>query len=357
VQGFSGVIAGPVPGTFIVATDNGFGSRANSADALLRLYALRPDWRSAHGGSGTVRPVDFRSGEPRTAWDASTRLTLSDPNRRLGLALVADAEHYPGSTVAVDADIRRQRWLTGADLDIESLRRDARGQFWFGDEFGPFLLKADAEGRMLREAIALPGVSAPENPRRGSQPATLGSSRGFEGLAINIRGDRLYTLLEGPVAGDPAGTLRIDEFDLATESWTGTRWRYPLDAAGTAIGELTAVGDRRFIVIERNGDTGTRGTPFKKLYLVDLDRVDGQGLLIKTELVDLMAIDDPDDLDRDGNRTFSFPFVTIESVLVLDAQTLMVINDNNYPGGGGRNQAPDPTEFIRIVLPRPLPGL
>jgi hypothetical protein len=43
--------------------------------------------------------------------------------------------------------------------------------------------------------------------------------------------------------------------------------------------------------------------------------------------------------------------VTIENVLVLDARTLLVVNDNNFPYGGGRELASDNTEFLRIRLP------
>lgn len=32
-----------------------------------------------------------------------------------------------------------------------------------------------------------------------------------------------------------------------------------------------------------------------------------------------------------------------------------MINDNNYPGTGGRNAGSDPTEFLRITLANPLP--
>ncbi len=48
---------------------------------------------------------------------------------------------------------------------------------------------------------------------------------------------------------------------------------YPLDPAGTNIGDMTAVDDHRFVVIERNGGTATNRTlPFKKLYLIDLPK-------------------------------------------------------------------------------------
>jgi hypothetical protein len=38
-------------------------------------------------------------------------------------------------------------------------------------------------------------------------------------------------------------------------------------------------------------------------------------------------------------------------VLVLDPRTLLVVNDNNFPFGGGRELASDNTEFLRIRLP------
>ena len=46
--------------------------------------------------------------------------------------------------------------------------------------------------------------------------------------------------------------------------------------------------------------------------------------------------------------------MTIEDVLILDARTLLVINDNNFPYGGGRELASDNTEFLKIRLAQPL---
>jgi len=171
-------------------------------------------------------------------------------------------------------------------------------------------------------------------------------------MAINKSGTRLYTLLEKTVSGDAAKMLRIDEFDIATESYTGVRYVYPLDPAGTNIGDMTAVDDHRFVVIERNGGTATNGTvPFKKLYLIDIEGIGNGAVVSKTELVDLMNIADPDDLDGDGSTTYTLPYVTIENVLLLNPHTLLVANDNNFPYGGGRALASDHTEFLRITLP------
>ena len=358
VQGFSGVLRGPGHDTFRFITDNGFGTRANSADALLRLYTLKVDFRTRHGGSGTVSPADWDSGRPLRNFGPATRITLNDANHQLGLPIQADYTNYYNDPTKppVDPAIVAQRLLTGADLDIESVRRDHRGHYWFGDEFGPYLVKTDASGTVLRSAIPLPGVYAPENKDvlNGAAIANLPSSGGFEGMAINRSGTRLYTLLEKTVSGDAAKMLRINEFDIASEAYTGVTWMYPLSAAGTNIGDMTAVDDHRFIVIERNGATATGGTPFKKLYLIDIAGVANGGTVAKTELVDLMNIADPDDLNGDGSTVFTLPYVTIENVLVLDERTLLVVNDNNFPYGGGRALASDNTEFLKITLPRPL---
>ena len=360
VQGFSAVLAGPTAGSFLFMPDNGFGAQSNSADALLRMYAVLPDFKTALGGSGTVSAADFNTGTPQPAFTASSFITLSDPDNLLGIKIQADFKRYynKASNPLVSASIRDDRLLTGADFDIESVRKDKNGNLWFGEEFGPYLVKTNANGSVLRREIAMPGVFAPENVAvvNGNVSANLGGSRGFEGMAINPAGDRLYTLLEGTVAGDPAKSLRINAFDVNTERYTGQQWTYQLEAQGTNIGDMTAINDHEFVVIERNGGTATSGTPFKKIFRIDLNATDGAGHVAKTEVVDLMNIADPHDLNGDGSTTFTFPFVTIESVLILDANTLLVANDNNYPGTGGRVAGvSDNTEFLKIHLASPVP--
>jgi hypothetical protein len=50
-----------------------------------------------------------------------------------------------------------------------------------------------------------------------------------------------------------------------------------------------------------------------------------------------------------------FPFVTIESVLPVDNQTLLILNDNNYPFSVGRTPGqPDNNEFILVKLDKSL---
>jgi len=374
VQGFSAVLPGPTADSLYVMPDNGFGTQGNSADAMLRVYAVLPDFKIWSGqavvGTGAVSPASFQTGKAQTSFISSSFISLRDPDRKIGFPIQASFTNYYNSpsNPAVDASVRAQRLLTGADFDIESLRQDKKGNLWFGEEFGPFLIKADASGKVLRSEIALPNIAptgststgawvqSPQNPYLAGSTPNLGSSRGFEGMAINPQRDKLYTLLEGNVTGDAAKTLRINEFDINTEAYTQRAWKYKLDADGTNIGDMTAVNDHEFLVIERNGTTATStsGTPFKKIFKIDINQLDADGNVSKVEIVDLMNIADPHDLNGDGSAVFTLPYVTIEDILILDANTILVMNDNNFPGGGGRAAAPDINEFLKIKLDTPL---
>jgi len=156
VQGFSAVLPGPRKGTYLVMPDNGFGAKANSQDALLRVYAVKPVFKT-----GTVVPVNRFTGDELPSFTTESFISLRDPGHRILFPIVADGTQYPGTPVAggsipVDPSIRSDRLLTGADFDIESIRRAADGSLWFGDEFGPYLLHTDSQGRVLEAPIPLP---------------------------------------------------------------------------------------------------------------------------------------------------------------------------------------------------------
>ena len=64
IPGFSAALANR-DGTFWAMPDNGFGTKANSADFLLRIYLVKPRWERANGGAGSIEILRY--------------LTLSDP--------------------------------------------------------------------------------------------------------------------------------------------------------------------------------------------------------------------------------------------------------------------------------------
>ncbi|MBD0335894.1 MAG: esterase-like activity of phytase family protein, partial [Cyanobacteria bacterium Co-bin13] len=183
--------------------------------------------------------------------------------------------------------------------------------------------------------------------------ANLGGSRGFEGMAISPDKFTLYPLLEGTVAGDPAGALRIYQFDVESKQYEGILGYYKMENPGHAIGDFAVVNENEYLVIERdNGQAAS--AQFKKVFKVDLSQIDADGYVAKQELVDLLNIPDPNDLNGDGDTTYRMPFVTIENLLVIDENTILVANDNNYPFSVGRPPGIDNNEIVQIGLKEAL---
>ncbi|MDJ0733020.1 MAG: glycerophosphodiester phosphodiesterase family protein [Nostocaceae cyanobacterium] len=186
-----------------------------------------------------------------------------------------------------------------------------------------------------------------------TQLPNLSRSRGFEGMAFSPDRTKAYPLLEGAVTGDPDNALRIYEFDLTKGEYTGLVGYYPVEVSNHAIGDFTPINDNEFLVIERDGKQGEEAA-FKKIFKIDISQVDDNGFVAKEEVVDLLNINDPKDLNGDGKTTFDFPFVTIEDVLVIDSNTILVANDNNYPFSLGRGPDIDNNEIILLELEEPL---
>ena len=77
-----------------------------------------------------------------------------------------------------------------------------------------------------------------------------GRSRGLEGLAASRDGRFLYGMLEGPL-WDVASkywenqegqqVLRVLDFSLAEQRWTGRHWKYVLSPGATAIGDFNMI--------------------------------------------------------------------------------------------------------------------
>ncbi len=396
MQGFSAMVPSPLPDVFYVLQDNGFGGRGASPDALLHIYAMRFDW-----DKGTVVPAHFQTGAVLASFTSESYVLLSDPDRKLGYAAVADMSYYPGTSVSpsgqsipVHPSIVAGRLLTGYDVDPESLQIDAQGNFWIGDEFGPFLLKFDKSGRLLAREIQVPnlrGLGANPVVQTSNNPyiqyntglANLGGSGGLEGMAINASRTKLYGMFEKEVSGDDVRNRVISVFDLATQKFDAQPFIYRVSTGQRINGDgnleteiyspndMVAINDQEFLVMEKDsgaGDVRTGLFPasgtwrnaarFKRVFKIDLRKTDAGGILLKEEVVDLMQLLDPN--GRGGKATidgiFTVPMESLETVTIVDAYTLIVANDNNYPGGSPSRitTKPDDNEFIRIRLPKAL---
>ncbi len=204
-------------------------------------------------------------------------------------------------------------------------------------------------------------MTSPSNPTlaAGEKP-NLPNSKGFEGMAISPDGRTLYPLLEGATQEDKdagrRGDLRFFEVSIGRGSGrhTGMQWRYRMESPENAIGDMTAVDDHQFLVIERDSKQGAQAR-FKRIYLIDIAGVKKNGYVSKKLVADLMDIADPKGVGGRAGASFTFPFFTIEDVEIIDSSTIAVMNDNNFPATGGRSvTVPDQNEYIELKLPTPL---
>ena len=316
VPGFSAVVEDR-GGRLWAMPDNGFGTKANSADFLLRIYRAKPDWETARGGAGSIRLESF--------------LSLRDPDRKVPFPIVNGAT--------------RDRLLTGADFDIESLVRAKDGSFWIGDEFGPYLLHVSKDGKVLQAPVPFPDGG----------PAQVGTSRGFEAMAASTDGRYLYPALEGGFVDDADRRRRwIYEFDTRRNRYTGQRWAYQADEAANLVADAFTVEKDRLLVLERDNYDGAAAVT-KRVHEIDLRRTDADGYVEKRLVVDLLKLANPAGLGAgDGYGTgdpFSFPFVSVETIVLLRDGRLLTANDNNYPGDDARVPGtPDDTELAVIDL-------
>ncbi len=74
--------------------------------------------------------VDFKSGQ----FNRLKTIFLHDPDKKIPFRITHESTD--------------KRYLTGADFDPESFQL-AGGALWIGEEFGPFLIKADLNGKVL----------------------------------------------------------------------------------------------------------------------------------------------------------------------------------------------------------------
>jgi hypothetical protein len=280
-----------------------------------------------------------------------------------------------------------ERYLTGSDFDLEGFQF-AGDALWLGDEFGPYLIKADRSGKVQAvietqvdgKVVRSPDHFAVTTPGLPGGPVDfqVRRSKGYEGLAASPDGRKLYAMLEGALWDaqsksleqiDGKQYLRVLEFDVATELWTGRHWKYVLEANHHAIGDFNMIDATTALVIERDNGEGTvdKACPegqrrpdcfhdlakFKRVYKVQMGDGLAGGAMRKIGFIDLMAIRDPKGMARKPltRGVLTFPFFTIENVDLVDARHIIVGNDNNLPFSSSRepNQADD-NEFILLEV-------
>lgn len=245
-------------------------------------------------------------------------------------------------------------------LDSEAIAFDKqRNVLWISDEYGPFIVKVDAASGIIQGRYA-PGSGLP------AIFAKRRANRGMEGLALDTGTGRLHGFLQSPLSDGSAPYAVTGKSEQVERFARFTRWiefdpvigattkmyAYPLSAAdyqdgrtGNAkLGDVVALGNGRFIVIEQGADPA--GKVFNKLVLVDigaatdiaagafnagtsdLEKSSMTGAAVngadwskvvplkKTQLLDLNAI--------------GWLAEKAEGLTLVDASTLAIANDNDF---------------------------
>ncbi len=303
--------------------------------------------------------------------DSLSTTFLHDPDKKVPFRIVHEGTD--------------KRYLTGSDFDTEGFQIIG-DTLWIGDEFGPYVIKADMTGKVLAvfetvadgKPVRSPdhyAVASPGAPGGTYSNVNLRRSKGFEGFASSKDGKFLYGLLEGPLWDvekkdwerlDGNEASRILEFDVAAQKFTGRFWYYRFEANSNAIGDFNMIDGTTGLVIERDNGEGTpdkacaagvRGTDcfpdvakFKRVYKIELTDANAGKTVRKIGYIDLLKIQDPDKKARKPLTAgvLTFPFFTIENVDVVDATHIVVGNDNNLPFSSSRD--PNKADDNELVL-------
>ena len=231
------------------------------------------------------------------------------------------------------------------------------GNLLVSDEYGPSLIEFDRNGNLLRRfdvpANLLPrnaGTGVPNFAGDTGNTAGKRTNRGFEGLAISPDGKFAYAMLQSAMLDEGGGDgryNRIVKFDTATGQAVA-QYAYLMDRSGQGqgISSLVALGDDKFLVLERNnrgmgvGATlGTANQPAdKSVYEIDLTgAVDVSGVKLpsgppfanavaKTKVMDL----DADTPFLGGRSPEKWEGLAVGPQLGPDLYLMLAGTDNDY---------------------------
>ena len=137
--------------------------------------------------------------------------------------------------------------------------------------------------------------------------------------------------------GDPPQQLRVQRYDTAADKWLPGTLIYELDPDTLSVTDMSRIDGNRFVVVERDDLQGDAAKA-KRVYAIDLDKAVPGKPLAKKLVIDLLNIGNARGLAQTAapGAPFRFPYLTTESIQVLDRKHVVIVNDNNYPSTGGR---------------------
>ncbi len=236
-------------------------------------------------------------------------------------------------------------------LDGEGIVALRNGEFWISDEYGPHMVHYSADGVEL-ERISPVGVDTGTR----KLPAVFKrrrANRGMEGLAITPDEKTLVGIMQSTLYNpskkkvtNPTVT-RIVTFDLATAKTH--QYLYRQNSKWLSNSEITAISDKAFLVIERDGKFSGNGPAQKHIYKITLDGAtdvsgdfyapDGMMINGKTleqctweEIGNTGIIPVKKELVADVVKAIPnhYPHEKMEGIWLINDTTLGILNDDDF---------------------------
>ncbi len=166
-------------------------------------------------------------------------------------------------------------------FDPEAVRKSSHGTLWISDEYGPDISEYSLDGKRIKrlnvpDRFCIQHPAATKEQENTSNVSGRRSNAGFEGLAVNSSGKRMFVCIQRPLIQDSQGPpdhltglhCRLLQIDL--ETGHTREFVVRLDAPNHGINELLAWGDDRLLLIERDDKPGV-AAQFKRIMAVHLD--------------------------------------------------------------------------------------
>lgn len=218
-------------------------------------------------------------------------------------------------------------------LDTEGLAIAPDGTFWVSDEYAPFVMRFDRQGKLLKEL-------SPFNGGLPSHYALRRPNRGMEGLTINRAGDKLFGIMQSPLYYPDASTKdnsvnnRIIEIDLLND--TVFEYIYQMEHPQNVVSEICFVSDSILYVLERDGKFPQNGKGFKRVYSVNITKATNIGSRI-VELSDNAELQEKNispvvkTLVCDIMQVLpTYPHDKPEGITLIGDSILCVVNDDDF---------------------------
>ncbi len=237
-----------------------------------------------------------------------------------------------GNTGEIAVDMQGKELGTDPDgLDTEGLVAMKDGSFWISDEYGPWLVHVNPQGRIIERIGPFPG--------KKSLPKVLAlrrPNRGMESLTITPDAKTLVGLMQNPVDNPDSSIRKTSRLNrlVAFDPRTGAskQYAYMLDGTHAVVSDIAAVTAHTFIVIER--DQLYQGDPkspskLKRIYKIDISQA--------------IDISDPDD-SPNGKRVNGKTLEQLSDAELKDAGIVpvtkeLVVDLLALPGGYPHDKA------------------